>query len=91
LTFNINILIYKIEHHENTTKFAFATGLDYCIPVSQRIRYSKSDKRTEIMNTIANDEMMSKEMMGVLMNNKSSKMMMKHDAGDNENDKGILK
>jgi hypothetical protein len=29
--------------------------------------------------------------MGVLMNNKSSKMMMKHDAGDNENDKGILK
>jgi hypothetical protein len=29
------------------------------------------------MNTIANDEMMSKEMMGVLMNNKSSKMMMK--------------
>jgi hypothetical protein len=29
------------------------------------------------MNTIANDEMMSKEMMGVLMNNKSGKMMMK--------------
>jgi hypothetical protein len=25
------------------------------------------------MNTIANDEMMSKEMMGVLMNNKSGK------------------
>jgi hypothetical protein len=35
------------------------------------------------MNTIANDEMMSKEMMGVLMNNKSGKMMMMHD-GDNE-------
>ena len=30
----------------------------------------------EIMNTIANNESMSKEMMGILMNSKNGKMMM---------------
>ena len=37
---------------------------------------SKSDKRMEIMNTIANDESMSKEMIGILMSSKSGKMAM---------------
>jgi hypothetical protein len=50
-------------------------GLLYSCQSTNQV-LSKSD-RTEIMNTIANDEMMSKEMMGVLMNNKSGKMMMK--------------
>src|SRR3970040_965579 len=37
---------------------------------------SNSDKRTEIMNKIASDESMSKEMMGMLMGSKSAKMAM---------------
>lgn len=37
---------------------------------------SKSDSRTEIITTIANDPDMSKEMMGAIMNSKSGKMMM---------------
>jgi hypothetical protein len=44
-------------------KFAFATGLiGLLYSVSQRIRYSKQREENR-MNTIANDEMMSKEMM----------------------------
>jgi hypothetical protein len=56
-------------------KFAFATGLIGLLYSCQSTNQvlSKSDKRTEIMNTIANDEMMSKEMMGVLMNKKAVK------------------
>jgi hypothetical protein len=37
---------------------------------------SKSEKRMEIMNTIANDESMSKEMAGILMGSESGKMTM---------------
>lgn len=37
---------------------------------------SKSEKRMEIMNAIANDENMSKEMMGIMMGSKSGKMTM---------------
>jgi ABC-type enterochelin transport system permease subunit len=37
---------------------------------------SKSDTRKEIMDIIANDNLMSKEMMETMMNNKNCKMMM---------------
>ena len=50
-------------------------GLLYSCQSTNQV-LSKSEKRTEIMKTIANDEIMSKEMMGELMNSKSGKMMM---------------
>jgi hypothetical protein len=43
---------------------------------------SKSDKRMEIMNTIANDESMSKEMMGILMKSNMGKKMMQEKEGE---------
>lgn len=50
-------------------------GLLYSCQSTNKI-LSKSDRRVEIMNSIANDESMSKEMMGKLMESKSGKMMM---------------
>ena len=38
---------------------------------------SKSDKRMEIMNTIADSKSMSKEMMDVMMKSENGKMMMR--------------
>jgi len=40
---------------------------------------SNSDTRKGIMDIIANDSIMSKEMMGTMMNNKNCKMMMQGD------------
>ena len=51
-------------------------GLLYSCQSTNQV-LSKSDKKMEIMNKIANDDSMSKEMMGILMNSKSGKMMMK--------------
>jgi hypothetical protein len=51
-------------------------GLLYSCQSTHQV-LSKSDKRMEIMNEIANNESMSKEMMGILMNGKNHKMMMK--------------
>ncbi|SDG67324.1 hypothetical protein SAMN04488062_101335 [Flavobacterium omnivorum] len=50
-------------------------GLLYSCQSTNQV-LSKSNKRMEIMNEIANNESMSKEMMGILMNSKSGMMMM---------------
>lgn len=60
-------------------KVVFAIGLIGLLYSCQSTNtvLSKSDKRMEIMNAIANDQSMSKEMMGMLMKNKMEKMDMK--------------
>jgi hypothetical protein len=50
-------------------------GLLYSCQSTNQV-LSKSDKRMEIMNEIASNESMSKEMMTMLMNSKSGMMMM---------------
>jgi hypothetical protein len=50
-------------------------GLLYSCQSTNKI-LSQSDKRADIMNSIANDESMAKEMMGKLMESKAGKMMM---------------
>jgi hypothetical protein len=50
-------------------------GLLYSCQSTNQV-LSKSEKRTEIMKTIADDQIMSKEMICELMNSKSGKMMM---------------
>ncbi len=43
---------------------------------AQKSPLANAQTRSEIMNTIANDSMMSKEMIGTMMNNKNGMMMM---------------
>jgi predicted metal-binding protein len=50
-------------------------GLLYSCQSTNKI-LSQSDKRADIMNAIANDESMSREMMGKLMESKTGNMMM---------------
>lgn len=59
-------------------------GLLYSCQSTNKV-LSKSDKRMEIMNTIANDDSMSKEMTDILMNSKMGKMRM------HENEKMMMK
>ena len=48
---------------------------------------SKSDKGMEIINTIATDESMSEEMMGIFMKSNMAKMMMQEKDGKMMKDK----
>ena len=50
-------------------------GLSFSCQSTQQT-LSKSDKRMEVMNEIANNESMSKEMIRILLNNKNGSMML---------------
>lgn len=56
---------------------ALLTLLASCQSTSARMQdLSNSETRKEIMNTIANDSMMSQEMIGTMMNSQNGIMMM---------------
>jgi hypothetical protein len=65
LDFNIKILIFKENIMKTLQKLVLAFGLVGLLYSCQSTNQvlSKSEKRTEIMKTIADDQIMSKEMM----------------------------
>lgn len=57
---------------------------------AQKADLSNKEKRREMMNTIANDSMMSQEMIGAMMNSKNGMMMQQHQTMMMGNHNGMM-